>query len=110
VADWALQQILGEVAVSWNDRTPGQGWYEARREGPEYAELRGSGLSEADALDDLRERIEASLSQADHYWKSIGSNDAGESLEENTLGIRSIVKDGVRITEPAAALPHGGPG
>lgn len=110
MADWALQQILGEVAVSWNDRTPGQRWYEARREGPEYAELRGAGLSEADALDDLRERIEASLSQADHYWKSIGSNDAGESLEENTLGIRSIVKDGVRITEPAAALPHGGPG
>ncbi|MFU7556881.1 hypothetical protein, partial [Pseudomonas paraeruginosa] len=66
----------------------GQGWYEARREGPEYSELRGSGLSEADALDDLRERIEASLSQADHYWKSIGSNDAGEFLEENTLGIR----------------------
>ncbi|EOG4614963.1 hypothetical protein ACLD9I_004610 [Pseudomonas aeruginosa] len=109
MADWALQQILGEVAVSWNDRTPGQGWYEARREGPEYAELRGSGLSEADALDDLRERIEASLSQADHYWKSIGSNDAGESLEENALGIRSIVKDGVRITEPATALPHGSP-
>ena len=110
MADWALQLILGEVAVSWNDRTPGQGWCEARREGSEYAEYRGLGQSEADALDDLRERIDASLSQADHYWKSIGSNDAGESLEENTLGIRSIVKDGVRITEPAAALPHGGPG
>lgn len=110
MADWALKQILGEVAISWNERTPGKGCYEARREGPEYAEVRGFGLSETDALDDLRERIEASLSQADHYWKSIGSNDAGEPIEENILGIRCLVKEGMRITEPVAVLPHEGTG
>ncbi|HEJ1468235.1 TPA: hypothetical protein ACRMMX_002300 [Pseudomonas aeruginosa] len=109
MADWALKQILGELDISWNDRTPGQGWYEARRTGPEYHELCGTGLSEADALDALRERIEAALSQSDHCWKSIGSNDAGETLEENTLGIRSIVKDGLRVSEPATSSQHGGP-
>lgn len=109
MADWALKQILGELDISWNDRTPRQGWYEARRTGPEYHELCGTGLSEADALDALRERIEAALSQSDHCWKSIGSNDAGETLEENTLGIRSIVKDGLRVSEPATSSQHGGP-
>ncbi len=60
---------------------------------------------DASPLTEYLVKIEKTAEAPQEQYKSIGKNSEGQEIYEDTNGIRSIVENGVRITESVAMIP-----
>lgn len=107
MADWALQEILPPHQVSPIGVGPYQGWMQAAVRDGEHRGVLGIGSDEKDAIEDLRQRLVYRLQGGLQRWRHIGTNREGLAIEEDALGVRSTLSNGVRMTETVSITPSG---
>lgn len=107
MAEWALQEILPSHQVTPITSGPYQGWAQAAVVDGEHRGVLGIGSDEKDAIEDLRQRLAYRLQGGPQRWRHIGTNQEGLAIEEDALGVRSILSNGVRMTESVSITPYG---
>lgn len=107
MVEWALQEILPSHQVTPIASGPYQGWVQAAVVDGEHRGVHGIGSDEKDAIEDLRQRLAYRLQGGPQRWRHIGTNQEGLAIEEDALGVRSILSNGVRMTESVSITPHG---
>ncbi|MDH0342122.1 DUF6908 domain-containing protein [Chromobacterium haemolyticum] len=107
MANWALQTILPPHQVTAIASGPYQGWSQAAVIDGEHRGVLGIGSDEKDAIEDLHQRLAYRLQGGPQRWRHIGTNREGLVIEEDALGVRSTLSNGVRMTETVSITPSG---
>lgn len=102
MAEWAIKAILPDYSLSAKD-----GIYQAVVIGKHHAGVIGAGVTEKEALENLHDNLMYRASGNEREWRLVGNNDAGEPIEEDALGARSILRGDVRVSEDVVITADG---
>lgn len=104
---WALTVALPPHRHTHLDSGTYAGWHRVDVESGPLQRSFGLGVDLDAARESLRLQIERRLKPESSGSRPIGENPDGQPVFEDTLGVRSVIADGVRRTEKVQITPHG---